>query len=148
MVHIAYRDAEAYATWAGKSLPTEAEWELAARGGLDEQEYAWGNEFAPGGVSLANTWQGEFPWQNSASDGWLGTSPVGAYPANGFGLFEMAGNTWEWCENEFQPGSGRRAMRGGSFLCHDSYCNRYRVAARSSNTPQSSASNIGLRVCA
>ena len=103
VVHVAARDVEAYAAWAGKALPTEAEWELAARGGLDDREYAWGDEFAPGGVSLANTWQGEFPWQNSAADGWLGTSPVGAYPPNGYGLFDMIGNTWEWTADWYRP---------------------------------------------
>jgi len=103
VVHVAARDVEAYAAWAGKALPTEAEWELAARGGLDDQEYAWGDEFAPGGVSLANTWQGEFPWQNSATDGWLGTSPVGAYPPNGYGLLDMIGNTWEWTADWYRP---------------------------------------------
>lgn len=103
VVHVAARDVEAYATWAGKALPTEAEWELAARGGLDDQEYAWGDEFAPGGVNLANTWQGEFPWQNSATDGWLGTSPVGAYPPNGYGLLDMIGNTWEWTADWYRP---------------------------------------------
>jgi len=103
VVHVAARDVEAYAAWAGKALPTEAEWELAARGGLDDREYAWGDEFAPGGVNLANTWQGEFPWQNSAADGWLGTSPVGAYPPNGYGLFDMIGNTWEWTADWYRP---------------------------------------------
>ena len=103
VVHVAARDAEAYAAWVGKALPTEAEWELAARGGLDDVEYAWGDEFAPGGVNLANTWQGEFPWQNSAADGWLGTSPVGAYPPNGYGLFDMIGNTWEWTADWYRP---------------------------------------------
>jgi formylglycine-generating enzyme required for sulfatase activity len=103
VVHVAARDVEAYAAWAGKALPTEAEWELAARGGLDDREYAWGDEFAPGGVSLANTWQGEFPWQNSAADGWLGTSPVDAYPPNGYGLLDMIGNTWEWTADWYRP---------------------------------------------
>lgn len=103
VVHVAARDVEAYAAWAGKSLPTEAEWELAARGGLDENEYAWGNEFSPGGVHMANTWQGEFPWQNSASDGWLGTSPVGSYAPNGYGLRDMIGNVWEWTADWYRP---------------------------------------------
>jgi formylglycine-generating enzyme required for sulfatase activity len=96
VVHVSARDAEAYAAWVGKSLATEAEWELAARGGLDEAEYAWGDEFAPQGLHRANTWQGEFPWQNLAQDGYIGTSPIGAYPANGYGLFDMIGNVWEW----------------------------------------------------
>ncbi len=103
VVHIAYEDAEAYAAWAGKSLPTEAEWEFAARGGLDGAVYAWGDELAPEGRMMANTWQGAFPWQNLAEDGYEGTSPVGAFPANGYGLFDIAGNVWEWTRDLFQP---------------------------------------------
>ena len=96
VVHVAYRDAEAYAKWAGKKLPTEAEWEFAARGGLEGKEFAWGDEFEPGGKCIANTWQGEFPWQNLLKDGYEGTSPVGTYPPNGYGLYDMIGNVWEW----------------------------------------------------
>lgn len=103
VVHIAYSDAAAYAAWAGKSLPTEAEWEFAARGGLHEAIYAWGNEFNPGGKFMANTWQGEFPWQNLQSDGYVGTSPVGSFPPNGFGLVDMIGNVWEWTEDWYLP---------------------------------------------
>ncbi|MBJ6761424.1 formylglycine-generating enzyme family protein [Myxococcaceae bacterium JPH2] len=102
VVHVAYEDVEAYAHWAGKSLPTEAEWELAARGGLDRQEFCWGNEFTPGGQHLANTWQGEFPWQDLADDGHEGTCPVGSFPANGHGLHEMAGNVWEWTSDWYR----------------------------------------------
>jgi len=103
VVHVAYEDAAAYAAWAGKALPTEAEWELAARGGLEGATYVWGDEFAPGARLLANTWQGEFPWQNLAADGYEGTAPVGAFPANGYGLFDMAGNVWEWTCDVFRP---------------------------------------------
>lgn len=101
VVHVAYEDAEAYATWAGKSLPTEAEWEHAARGGLEGAAYVWGNEFAPDGRILANTWEGEFPWQKRATDGYEGTSPVGSFPANRYGLYDMAGNVWEWTSDFF-----------------------------------------------
>lgn len=103
VVHVAYEDAAAYAAWAGKALPTEAEWEFAARGGLDGATYVWGDEFAPGGRMMANTWQGEFPWQNLETDGFGGTSPVGSFPANGYGLFDMAGNVWEWTGDFFRP---------------------------------------------
>ncbi|MGH8610115.1 MAG: formylglycine-generating enzyme family protein [Gammaproteobacteria bacterium] len=103
-VHVAYSDAEAYATWAGKELPTEAEWEFAARGGLDGASYAWGDEFTPSGKIMANTWQGEFPWQNLAADGYPGTSPVGAFPANGYELYDMIGNVWEWTTDWYTPG--------------------------------------------
>jgi formylglycine-generating enzyme len=103
VTQVAYADAEAYAAWANKTLPTEAEWEFAARGGLDGAAYVWGNEFAPGGRQLANTWQGEFPWRNLLLDGYEGTSPVGAFPANGYGLQDMAGNVWEWTSDYFRP---------------------------------------------
>jgi formylglycine-generating enzyme len=104
VVQVAYEDAEAYAAWAGKALPTEAEWEFAARGGLDEAVFTWGNEFAPKGRMMANTWQGEFPWQNLRTDGFEGTSPVGTFPPNGYGLFDMAGNVWEWTCDFYTPG--------------------------------------------
>jgi len=103
VVHVAYEDAKAYADWAGKSLPTEAEWEFAARGGLENAAFVWGDEFAPNGQMMANTWQGEFPWQNLKSDGYEGTSPVGVFPANGYGLYDMAGNVWEWTSDFFRP---------------------------------------------
>lgn len=103
VVHVAYTDAEAFAAWAGKALPTEAEWEFAARGGLEGAAYVWGHEFAPGGRHMANTWQGEFPWQNLTADGHEGTSPVGAFPANGHGLFDMVGNVWEWTADHYRP---------------------------------------------
>lgn len=104
VTHIAYRDAQAYADWAGKELPTETEWEYAARGGLDGAVYVWGDDFAPGGQQLANTWHGEFPWQNLALDGYEGTSPVASFPANGYGLYDMTGNVWEWTTDVFRSG--------------------------------------------
>ncbi len=160
VTHVAYEDVRAYAEWAGKALPTEAEWEYAARGGLEGATYAWGDEFAPGGQLMANTWQGEFPWQNLLQDGYGGTSPVGTYPPNGYGLFDMTGNVWEWTVDPFeaahsespccggaapQPGEERLVIKGGSHLCAPSYCLRYRPAARQSETPDTSTSHIGFR---
>ncbi len=161
VVHISWSDASAYCEWAGVRLPTEAEWEKAARGGLVQARFAWGNHFRPNGTTMCNIFEGVFPTKNTAEDGWIGTSPVGAFPANGFGLHDMAGNVWEWCADWFDtsfhrtstrmnpigPTTGEnRVMRGGSYLCHDSYCDRYRVSARSSNTPDSSTGNLGFRV--
>jgi formylglycine-generating enzyme required for sulfatase activity len=103
VVHVAYEDAEAYAQWAGKTLPTEAEWEFAARGGLEDMTFAWGNEHFPDGKAMANSWQGEFPWENLLEDGYEGTSPVGSFPPNGYGLYDMAGNVWEWTSDWFVP---------------------------------------------
>jgi len=114
VTQVAYEDAEAYAAWAGKELPTEAEWEYAARGGLDRAVYAWGNEFAPRGVMMANTWQGQFPWQNLLADGYEGTSPAGSFPANGYGLFDMTGNVWEWTSDYFTP---RHSLAAGDACC-------------------------------
>jgi len=161
VVHVSWNDAQAYCAWSGTRLPTEAEWEMAARGGLEQARYPWGNELQPGGEHRCNIWQGNFPDSNTRDDGYFGTAPVHAYAPNGYGLCNVAGNIWEWCEDFFSPSYHRltssrdplnrepapnRAIRGGSFLCHESSCNRYRVAARSSNTPDSSASNIGFRV--
>jgi formylglycine-generating enzyme len=145
VVHVSWHDAKAYCAWAGARLTSEAEWECAARGGLAGKRFAWGDELTVDGVPRCNVWRGDFP--NRPAHGWR-PAPVEAASgeANGFGLFNVCGNVWEWCEDWFTP--GRRAMRGGSFLCHDSYCNRYRVAARSSNTPASTASNIGFRAVA
>lgn len=162
VTQVSWRDAAAYAEWAGVRLPTEAEWEYAARGGLTGARYPWGDELKPNGDHRCNIWQGEFPDHNTGEDGYLGTAPVNAFESNGFGLHNVSGNVWEWCadwfsaehhttsaydpENPRGPTDGdERVMRGGSFLCHRSWCNRYRVAARSKNTPDSGTGNIGFR---
>jgi sulfatase modifying factor 1 len=160
VVHISWNDAIAYTRWAGMRLPTEAEWEYAARGGLVQQLYPWGNKLRPDGEHRCNIWQGDFPSHDSADDGYAGSCPVDAFLPNGYGLYSMTGNTWEWCsdwfdadfhrtaptDNPMGPTSGQsRVVKGGSFLCHKSYCNRYRVAARTANTPDSSASHMGFR---
>lgn len=162
-VHAAYEDACAYAAWAGKGLPGEAEWEFAARGGLDGAVFAWGDEFMPDGRLMANTWQGRFPWENLALDGYEGTSPVGAFPANGYGLRDMIGNVWEWTSSPFEPaelasaeksccvpdGSARDfprlVVKGGSHLCAPNYCLRYRPAARQGEAVDTSTCHIGFR---
>lgn len=146
VVHINWFEAAAYAAWVGGRLPSEAEWEKAARGGLDQARYAWGDELEPGGEHRCNIWQGTFPTDNTCADGWLGTSPVGSYLPNGVGLVDVAGNVWEWTADWWDERAEQRAMRGGSYLCHDSYCNRYRVGARSSNTPDTPTGNLGFRV--
>lgn len=147
VTHVGWADARAFCAWDGGRLPTEAEWEYAARGGLDQARYPWGDELTPGGAHRCNIWQGSFPSRNTAEDGHRGTAPVHAYPPNGFGLYNVAGNVWEWTADTWRPGDpGQRAMRGGSYLCHASYCNRYRVAARTANTPDSTTGNVGFRV--
>jgi len=159
VTHVAHEDALAYAAWAGKALPTEAEWEHAARGGLVGAVYAWGNAPFPDGRVMANTWHGEFPWQNLSVDGFTGTSPVGSYPANGYGLYDMTGNVWEWTRDPFTashaeaPCCGppaderipRRIIKGGSHLCAPNYCLRFRPAARQGEAVDTSTSHIGFR---
>jgi sulfatase modifying factor 1 len=175
VVHVAFEDAAAYASWAGKELPTEAEWEFAARGGLEGADYVWGDEFTPQGRQMANTWQGEFPWQNQLEDGYEWTAPVGSFPPNGYGLHEMAGNVWEWTTDWYRehgkiakacctldnPRGGdpdqshdprtpevripRRVMKGGSYLCAPNYCQRYRPAARMAQPIDTSTCHLGFR---
>jgi sulfatase modifying factor 1 len=144
--HVNWTEANAYAEWVGGRLPTEAEWERAARGGLDQTTYPWGDELTPGGVHRCNIWQGTFPMDNTLDDGFVGTSPVGTFAPNDWGLYDVAGNVWEWCADSFEGRDAHRVIRGGSYLCHESYCNRYRVGARSSNTLDTATGNMGFRV--
>lgn len=175
VVHVSYADAEAYACWAGKTLPSEAEWEWAARGGLEGAEYAWGDEFVPNGRIMANIWQGRFPWENLLEDGHERSSPVGAFPANGYGLYDMIGNVWEWTVDWYlpshlheeskicciprnprggeaeaschpaEPGIPRKVLKGGSHLCAPNYCRRYRPAARYPEPVDTTTCHVGFR---
>ena len=168
VVHVAYADAMAYASWVGHDLPTEAEWEFAALGGRAGTEFAWGDELTPGGRHMANIWQGDFPFYDLAEDGYAGTSPVGAFPANGYGLYDMIGNVWEWtadlwsakyrrvpgkpcCSPNMEAAAGaaqpipRRVIKGGSHLCAPSYCRRYRPSARQAQSIDSGTTHIGFR---
>jgi sulfatase modifying factor 1 len=175
VVHISYEDAEAYAKWIGKEIPTEAEWEFAARGGLEGATYAWGEDMTINGKHMANTWQGEFPWQNLQHDGYEGVAPVGQFPPNGYGLYDMIGNVWEWttdwytanhpagkgcCSGSVPKGDReasydprqpeikipRKVMKGGSYLCAPNYCQRYRPAARMAQAVDTSTCHLGLRL--
>ncbi|MFT4083582.1 MAG: formylglycine-generating enzyme family protein [Nocardioides sp.] len=167
VVHVSHADALAYCAWAGTRLPTEAEWEYAARGGLAGRRLPWGDELRPDGEFRCHIWQGDFPTRASMADGFLTTAPARHFEPNGYGLYQSVGNVWEWCADWFAadyytmvaesttvvdprgPRSGvARVMRGGSYLCHDSYCHRYRVSARSSSLPDSTAANLGFRCVA
>ncbi len=174
VVQVAYEDAVAYAAWAGKDLPTEAQWEFAARGGRSGELYAWGDQLNPDGKKMANIWEGEFPYKNSAADGFAGIAPVASFPANGYGLHDVAGNVWEWCKDWYapdaylkssahgvaknptgpaqsesfdpgEPGVAKRVQRGGSFLCTDQYCTRYMVGSRGKGAIDTGSNHAGFR---
>lgn len=151
VVHVAFEDALVYADWAGKRLPMADEWEVAARGGLVDQDYAWGADKTPDGRWLANVWQGPFPWDNQETDGWFWTSPVGSFPANGYGLVDVCGNVWEWTSTPYAVPEGeqeRRVIKGGSFLCADNYCHRFRPSALMGQTLDTATCHMGFRCAA
>jgi formylglycine-generating enzyme required for sulfatase activity len=160
VTQVSWNDAATYCRWSGGRLPTEAEWEFAARGGLEGKRYAWGDDLRPGGRPVANWWQGHFPDHDTAEDGFAGRAPVASFPPNGYGLYDVAGNVWEWCADRYGPyavAQGEsvdprgpaegtdRVMRGGSWMCSENFCSRYRVAARSHATPDTGLNNLGFR---
>ena len=150
VTHISWRDANAFAQWNGKRLPTEAEWEKAARGGRENSLYAWGDDLIVDGQHMCNIWQGDFPTFNSAQDGHLGTAPVHSFEPNGYGLYNVCGNVWEWTADSWNSTdlTDNKVIKGGSFMCHDSYCNRYRLSARTSHPKNGFTAHIGFRCVA